>query len=130
MKRLVKYAILQYVLSLERDEKINIGVVLHSPKDRFMELKVINNWRRLKEFDDEIDIEFMKSYIKTLKEYFEYNPLNNNYDIDDENILDKMTQYYINQIIFKISEVCIDLSCNEFLEKLKNNYLYFDIEKN
>ena len=43
-----------------------------------MSIKIIENWRRLKEFDDELDIDFMKSYLKTVEEQFNYNfPRNN-----------------------------------------------------
>ena len=64
------------------------------------------------------------------REGFSYNPLNiNEIDIDDEMLVEKMTQYYINQFVFKISEISIESTCEQFLEKLKNNYLYFDIDK-
>ena len=63
------------------------------------------------------------------REGFSYNPLNiNEIDIDDEMLVEKMTQYYINQFVFKISEISIESTCEQFLEKLKNNYLYFDID--
>ena len=60
--------------------------------------------------------------IKIVKEEIEI-------DIDDEMLVEKMTQYYINQFVFKISEISIESTCEQFLEKLKNNYLYFDIDK-
>lgn len=64
------------------------------------------------------------------REGFSYNPLNiNEIDIDDEMLVEKMTQYYINQFVFKISEISIESTCEQFLEKLKKNYLYFDIDK-
>ncbi len=126
MKRNVKYALMQYVPSFERDERINVAVILHSTSDKYLSIKLIENWKRLKEFDDEIDIDFMKNYLKTFKEQFSYNPLNvNEIDIDDEMLVEKMTQYYINQFVFKISEIPIESTCEQFLEKLKNNYLYF-----
>ena len=130
MKRNVKYAIMQYVPSFERDERINVAVILHSIEDKFLSIKLIDNWKRLKEFDDEIDIDFMKSYLKTFKEQFNYNQLNiNDINIDDELLVEKMTQYYINQFSFKISEISIESPCEKFLESLKNNYLYLDIDK-
>lgn len=60
--------------------------------------------------------------IKIVKEEIEI-------DIDDEMLVEKMIQYYINQFVFKISEISIESRCEQFLEKLKNNYLYFDIDK-
>jgi len=130
MKRRVKFAVMQYVPNYERDEKINVAVILHSPLDRFMSMKIIDNWKRLKEFDDELDINFIKSYLKTVKEQFSYNDFNiNELAIDDNYLLEQMTQFYINQFIFKLSEVTIETGCIDFLNKLKDNYLYFDNDK-
>ena len=40
--------------------------------------------------------------IKIVKEEIEI-------DIDDEMLVEKMTQYYINQFVFKISEISIEI---------------------
>ena len=125
MKRNVKFAIMKYVPNYERGERINVAVVLHSPEDKYMSIKIIENWRRLKEFDDELDIKFMKSYLKTAEEQFNYNLISSSsINIKDENLLEKMTQYYINQFVFVINEIAIETSCEDFLTKLKDNYLY------
>lgn len=130
MKRKVKYAIMEYVPSVERGEKMNVAVMLHSPSDEFLETKIIKNTRRLKEFDDELDIEFMKAYLKSVKNEFTYDISTiEKININDEMLLDKMSQFYINQFAFVIFEVVIESSCEEFLSKLKSNYLYYDIDK-
>lgn len=130
MKRAVKFAILKYVPNEERDEKINVAVVLHSPQDEFMETRIIENWKRLKNFDDEIDIEFMKAYLKSIQSEFQYKFLDKETkNIKDKMLLDNMAKIYVNQFLFSISEVYIEDTCEEFLTKLKNNYLYYDIEK-
>lgn len=130
MKRNVKFAIMKYVPNYERDERINVAVVLHSPEDKFMSIKIIENWHRLKEFDDELDIDFMKSYLKTVEEQFNYNLISSEtINIDDDCLLEKMTQFYINQFVFVISNIAIESSCEEFLARLKDNYLYYDTDK-
>jgi len=130
MKRNVKFAIMKYVPNYERDERINVAVVLHSPEDKFMSIKIIENWRRLKEFDDELDIDFMKSYLKTVEEQFNYNLISSEtINIDDDCLLEKITQFYINQFVFVISNIAIESSCEEFLARLKDNYLYYDTDK-
>ena len=130
MKRNVKYAIMKYVPNYERDERINVAVVLHSPEDNFLSMKIIDNWRRLKEFDDELDIDFMKTYIKTVQEQFSYSIINTpDIDIKNECLLEQMTQFYINQFVFVISEISIETDCEDFLIMLKDNYLYYDNEK-
>lgn len=130
MKRNVKFAIMKYVPDYERDERINVAVVLHSPEDKYMSMKIIENWRRIKEFDDELDAEFMRSYLKTVEEQFNYNLLSSeNMDIENECLLEKMTQFYINQFVFIIHSITIESNCEDFLTKLKDNYLYYDTDK-
>ena len=60
----VKYAVLKYVPNLERNERINIAIVLHFPKTEQIEMIIINNWKRVKSFDDEADIQFLKKYVE------------------------------------------------------------------
>ena len=67
MKTRVKYAILKYVPNIERNERINIAVTLHYPEKKQLEMTIINNWRRVKSFDDEADIRFLKKYVDDLK---------------------------------------------------------------
>lgn len=131
MKRKVKFAILQYVPNYDRDEKINVGVVLHCPIEKYLKIIFIENFKRLKEFDDELDLKFIKLYFKSLEEAFYYNPLiSADIDIESIYLLDDMTKYYINQFVFKVYELMeINKECEEFIYDLKNNYLYYDVKK-
>ena len=131
MNKIVNFALMQYIPNYDRDEKINVAVVLHCPSENYMKIKVTTNLKRLIEFDDELDINFMKSYFKSLEESFTYTSLNlDNIDIKNDNLLESLTCFYVNQFIFRIfKNVSIDISCNEYLDALKNNYLYFDEKK-
>ena len=130
MKKDVKIAILQYIPSYERDEKINVAVVLHSPQDNFLKTKIVTNFKRIKEFDDEIDIQVIKNYLYSIREEFSDNLINKmDIDLKDEELLSKMTKYYVNQFYFKIQEATTDMSCNDYLELAFKNYLYFDVDK-
>lgn len=132
MERRVKYAIMQYVPNSERDERINVAVTLHSPEDNYLETVIISNWRRLAEFDDELDIKFMKVYLNSIKEQFEINlsaDANIQKDISNIYLLDNLTRFYINQFVFKMNELDIVDSCDIFLEKLRQNFLYYDDDK-
>jgi hypothetical protein len=60
MERLCKFAVLRYVPDNNRKEFINIGLVFHSPEDRFIDLELTTNFSRVTAFDDEIDINFLK----------------------------------------------------------------------
>ena len=131
MKRKVSYAILQYIPSHDRIERINIGVVLHSPEDDFMEMILITNFERLKHFDDELDISFIKEYLKSLKESFTYDiSTSSEMDIRNINLLKELTSVYINQFVFiNYTNLEIEEDCNTFLDSLRKGYLHLDIKK-
>ena len=130
MKRKVKFAVLQYIPNIDRDEKVNVAIVLHSPSDEYMKTILITNYSRIKKFDDELDINFFKQYLKSIKDEFTYDLYNKEImNISDYNLINNMTKFYVNQFIFKIVESVIDESCDEYIEKIKKNFLYFDCEK-
>ena len=58
-----EYAIIRLVPKVERQEFMNIGVILFSKKKRFLDLKYQINEQRLKAFAPEIDLEFIRSYL-------------------------------------------------------------------
>ena len=128
MKYNVKYAVLKYVPNIERNEKINIAIVLHFPHSKQIEMTIINNWKRVKSFDDEADIQFLKKYVSDLKEQFTEN-LFNDFDgiqLDDILLLDELTKYFVNKFVFEIHEISVNESFKELLNYLKKVYLYYD----
>ena len=131
MKTRVKYAILKYVPNIERNERINIAVTLHYPEKKQLEMTIINNWRRVKSFDDEADIRFLKKYVDDLKEQFTVN-LVNDFDgisLDNPLLLDELTKYFVNKFIFEIHEIDTNEMFGDLLKKLKNIYLYYEVGK-
>ena len=131
MKTRVKYAILKYVPNIERNERINIAVTLHYPEKKQLEMTIINNRRRVKSFDDEADIRFLKQYVDDLKEQFTVN-LVNDFDgisLDNPLLLDELTKYFVNKFIFEIHEIDTNEMFGDLLKKLKNIYLYYEVGK-
>ena len=72
----VKFAILKYIPNFERNEKINIGIILHYPDTKQLDMELINKWQRVKSFDDEVDVSFLKDYVSDLKKEFTSNLFN------------------------------------------------------
>lgn len=132
MKNKMKYAILKYVPNLERNERINVAVVLHDPNAKMLDMILINNWNRVRKFDDEADISFLKKYVEDLKTEFSVNLLNDddNLDLNSFLLLDDMTKYFVNKFIFEIHEINTKEKFGDLLNELKNIYLYYDINKN
>ena len=127
----VKYAILKYVPNLERNERINIAITLHYPKTKQLDMVIINNWKRIKNFDDEADIQFLKKYVYDLKEQFTVN-LVNDFDgisLDNPLLLDELTKYFVNKFIFEIHEIDTNEMFEDLLKNLKNIYLYYEVGK-
>ncbi|MCI9433682.1 MAG: DUF3037 domain-containing protein [Bacilli bacterium] len=126
-----KYAVLKYVPNLERNERINIAIVLHYPESKQLDMIIINNWKRVRSFDDEADIPFLKKYVDDLKEQFTINLLSDFDGISLDNILllDELTKYFVNKFIFEIHEINTEDSFKDLLDNLKNIYLYYDISK-
>ncbi len=131
MKSRVKYAILKYVPNLERNERINIGVTLHYPEKKQLEMTTINNWKRVKSFDDEADIQFLKKYVDDLKEQFNVNLVNDfdGFSLDNPLLLDELTKYFVNKFIFEIHEIDTNETFGDLLKNLKNIYLYYEVGK-
>ena len=129
MKRRVKYAVLKYVPNIERNEKINVAVVLHFPDSEQIEMAIINNWKRVRNFDDEADIQFLKKYVFDLKEQFTVNLFNDFDGIQLSNILllDELTKYFVNKFIFEIHEITVSDSFEKLLNYLRKVYLYYDV---
>ena len=127
----VKYAILKYVPNLERNERINIAVTLHYPNSKQLETNVINNWKRVKSFDDEADIQFLKKYVEDLKEQFTSNLINDfdGLELDDPLLLDELTKYFVNKFVFEIHTIDTDESFGNLLKYLKDIYLYYEVDK-
>ncbi len=127
----VKYAILKYVPNLERNERINIAITLHYPKTKQLDMVIINNWKRIKNFDDEADIQFLKKYVYDLKEQFTVNLLNDfdGISLDNPLLLDELTKYFVNKFIFEIHEIDTNEMFDDLLKNLRNIYLYYEIGK-
>lgn len=131
MKTNVKYAVLKYVPNIERNEKINVAIALHFPEQEQIEMTIINNWKRVKSFDDEADIQFLKRYVNDLKKQFTNNLFNdfNGMKLTDPLLLDELTKYFVNKFVFEIHEINTTSSFNELLKNLIDIYLYYDITK-
>lgn len=86
----------------------------------------ISGFNRFQRFDDEADINFVKTYLTGIKQQVEENIFN--YDVDFK--IADFTRIYVNE--FRFSNVMvIEVEDNEnYVEKLTKMYLKFDFKKN
>jgi hypothetical protein len=66
-KHLFEYAVIRVVPHVEREEFINVGVVLYCSAQKFLQTTVALNETRLKALCGKLDIEELKEYIASFE---------------------------------------------------------------
>lgn len=132
MSKICKYSVLRYVPEQHREEFINIGLVFHSPEDRYVNIQFTTNFSRVKTFDDEVDSSFLKVILKGLKDDFSLTSTfsgPSEVELSDKKFLEKSTMFYVNQLQF--SKVKSILSSNYLRDEqdLFKTFVYFDAKK-
>lgn len=60
------YAVIRVVPRVEREEFINVGVILSCPAQKFLEARIEIDEQRLKAFAPELDIEAVRHYLSII----------------------------------------------------------------
>jgi hypothetical protein len=63
-----EYAILRVVPKVEREEFLNVGVILYCKAHKFLQVKISIDERKLRVLSDGIDVEDIKSYLHAFEE--------------------------------------------------------------
>jgi hypothetical protein len=66
-QHLFEYAVIRIVPRVEREEFLNVGVVLYCSGQKFLQAKFILDKEKLKAFGCEPDIEELKSYLQAME---------------------------------------------------------------
>ena len=120
----IKYCSLKYYNSIFSEECLCIGVLFYNLTTKEVTFNHIKNFQRLRSFDDEVDMRFMKLYLASIKDEVENNIFNYNSVFD----LEKYTTTYVNE--FRFSEVNFSENEDEaFISNMTKLYLKFDYDK-
>jgi hypothetical protein len=65
--KICSYHVVRYAPHAEREEFLNIGILLHSPEEQFLDCLITRDLRRVKDFHRQADLEFLRG----LQGYFE-----------------------------------------------------------
>ena len=65
--QLFEYAVIRIVPRVEREEFLNVGVILYCPKQKFLKAKYHLNKKRITHFCEEIDISELEMHLKTFE---------------------------------------------------------------
>ena len=63
-KQLFEYAVIRIVPRVEREEFLNVGVILYCPKQMFLKAKYQLNKKRIANFCDQADINELEEHLK------------------------------------------------------------------
>lgn len=115
------YAVIRVVPRVEREEFINVGVILSCPAKKFLEARIELNEERLKAFAPQINIEEVRRYLEIIPKICEGSA--------EAGIIGKLTQrerfYWLTatrSTIIQASPIHTGFAVNaeEMLEKLLN----------
>lgn len=135
------YSVLEYIPSSIRGEKINVGIVFHTPNsNQKLSFSKLKSMQRVASFDDE-NIEFYKIMMLSLEDVFTFpkaatldqNIVDLEYaHIDSKYFLEEKTKYYNNMFQFKpVFNVQVkDDELDTYKHDLERTYLYYDRPKN
>lgn len=121
----IKYSVLRYSPSMVAGESINLGVLISEVDGEFRKFFYTSKWSRIREFDDELDIEMVKILLNSIEEEVERSL----YNLNQKFNIDKFVLYYFNEYHF---DAPIDISCediDETVDEIVKLYLRFDFDK-
>lgn len=120
----IEYAALKYYNSCISEECLYVGMLFNNLTDNERKFVSIKNFKRLSVFDDDVDIEFFKDYLKSIKDEVETNIFN----YDKDFVLKDYIRPFTNELRFsKITTVLTDES--NFIENICKLYLKYDYDK-
>lgn len=67
-RHLFEYAVIRVVPRVEREEFMNIGIVLFCAKQKFLQMKYVLDEARLQAFSSKIDIEELKEHLHSFEQ--------------------------------------------------------------
>ena len=60
------YAVIRVVPRVEREEFINVGIILSCPAQKFLEARIEPDWKRLKAFAPELQKKTIRKYLEII----------------------------------------------------------------
>ena len=122
--RTIQYAALNYYNSVVSGECLCLGVLFHDLSDDSRTFVFIHNFKRLEAFNDEINIDFVKMYLQSIKDEVETSLFNYKMKFD----LQAYINTYVNEFRFsKVFQATTD-DLN-FIENTTKLFLRYDFEK-
>lgn len=117
----LKFTVLSYYPSIVNNENINVGMLFFCKELSYKKFYITKNIKRLSSFDDEIDIDFLKKYLKDIQDQWE--------NESDECSVESFTYNFGNELRFgKINSIKSD-NIDAFVKDSILINFRFDFEK-
>lgn len=108
---MIEFSVLSYYPSIITNENINVGVLFHNNDTEQRLFYTMQNWRRLESFDDEVDVPFMRKYLKGIKAETENSLFNNEgFSMED------YTRFFVNELRFDTIRAAEAADPKEFID--------------
>lgn len=65
--QLFEYAVIRVVPRVERDEFLNVGVILYCARQKFLQVAFVIDEKRLSAFSEQLDISEIKAHLEALE---------------------------------------------------------------
>lgn len=121
----IQFCVLSYYPSIMNDENINVGFLFYNLDTKERYLYIFRNHKRLENFDDEIDVDFLMAYLKGVKENWE----GSLFEAGNNSSVESFIYNFGNELRFgKIQSSKVE-DARAFIEETKKMVFRFDYER-
>ena len=121
----IEYAALNYYHSPISDECLCVGVLFHNVTTGKCDFKYIFNFRRFRAFDDEANVDFVKLYLRGIRDEVETSFFNYQKEFN----LASYIKIYANEFKFSSIRKLTAKEGEDYVEELSQIYLKYDLAK-
>lgn len=121
----IEYAALNYYHSPISDECLCLGVLFHNLTTGKRDFKYISNFQRFHSFDDEADVDFVRLYLRGIKEEVETTLFNYADDFSVENY----TRVFANEFRFSSVRSLAVAEDEDYVKNFTSIYLKYDLAR-
>jgi hypothetical protein len=123
------YAVCRYVPDILRDEFINVGVLTYIPELGESKFHRTANLSRVRNFDDELEMDVLKALLESLEIQFNIRTLPSPGKEPKPDFLKRELVYFVNQIQFSEIRALNSTDVHQDIRDLYDMYLYYDQKK-
>lgn len=121
----IEYATLNYYHSPISDECLCVGILFHNLTTGKRDFKYISNFQRFHAFDDEADVDFVRMYLRGIKEEVETTIFN----YADKFSLTNYTRVFANEFRFSSVKSLVVAEDEDYVKNFTSIYLKYDLAK-